>query len=217
MTGLSRAYRLLAPDLPGHGSRSQEQFTFRGAVPELKALIEENGRRKILVVGFSLGGYLASEFARHYPDKTTGLVLVGSSAIPRGYVAIPYHLLASLYRIVDHKWLAKREARIWRSKYGTEISEPVIEAGFYHAAIPELEKEIGGKDFLTGLKSYDKPILIMNGKRDRIFRMGEGLYRDTLKNSRVVVISRAGHMCNLDAPREFNRHLTEFADSLEWD
>ena len=214
MISMSSSYQLLAPDLPSHGSRSHEKFTFEGAVAGLNALLEERNCKNVLVVGFSLGGYLASELACQYPDKINGLVLVSSSTIPKGYVSIPYHLLAFLYRIINHKWLAKREARLWRSRYGAPVAEPVIEAGFYHKAVPDLEKEIGGKDFLSGLESFEKPVLIINGEKDRIFRRGERLYRDKIKNSRVVVISKAGHRCLLDAPEEFNRHLLEFADSL---
>ena len=95
MMALYHTYRLLAPDLPRHGSRSQEKFTFSEAVAELNNLIEENNYGKVLVVGFSLGGYLASEFVCKYPNKTNGLVLVGSSTIPRGYISIPYHFLAT--------------------------------------------------------------------------------------------------------------------------
>jgi pimeloyl-ACP methyl ester carboxylesterase len=217
MISLSSSYQLLAPDLPGHGSRSHEKFTFEEAVAGLKALIEERNCKKVLVVGFSLGGYLASELASRHPDKTSGLVLVSASTVPKGYVTLPYHLLAFLYRFISHKWLAKREARLWRSQYSPLVAEPVIEAGFYHRAVPALEREIGGRDFLSGLKSFEKPVLIINGEKDRIFRAGERLYRETIKNVRVVVISGTGHRCLLDSPEEFNRHLLEFADSLEWE
>ena len=217
MMSMASSYRLLAPDLPGHGSRSHEKFTFEGAVAELKALLAEKNCKGVLVVGFSLGGYLASEFAHQYPDRLNGLVLVSSSTDPKGCVTIPYHLLAFLYRIISYKWLAKREARIWRSSYGALVAEPVIEAGFYHKAVPDLEKEIGGKDFLSGLKSFEKPVLIINGEKDHIFRRGERLYRETIPNVRVVVMSKTGHRCLLESPEEFNRHLLEFADSLAWE
>jgi len=80
-----------------------------------------------------------------------------------------------------------------------------------------LEKEIGGKDFLSGLKSFEKPVLIINGEKDRIFRRGEQLARQTIKDLRVVVIKQVGHACPLDAPEEFDRYLLEFADSLVWE
>jgi len=75
MIALYHTYRILAPDLPGHGSRSQEKFTFSKAVAELKNTIEENKYGKVLLVGFSLGGYLASEFACTYSNKTNGLLI----------------------------------------------------------------------------------------------------------------------------------------------
>ncbi|HEY32890.1 MAG TPA: alpha/beta hydrolase [Dehalococcoidia bacterium] len=217
MISMSSSYQLLAPDLPSHGSRSHEMFTFERALAGLKTLLEETDCNKVLVVGFSLGGYLASEFVNHYPDRVNGLVLVSSSTVPKGLVSIPYHLLAFLYRIIDHRWLAKREARLWRSRYGAMVAEPVIKAGFYHKAVSDLEKEIGGKDFLSGLMSFEKPVLIINGEKDRIFRRGERLYREKIKNSKVVVMGKAGHRCLLDSPEEFNRHLLEFADSLVWE
>jgi len=217
MIALSHTYRILAPDMLGHASRRQEKFTFKTAVTELNSFIEQNNYGKLLVAGLSLGGYLASEFVCQYPDKTTGLVLIGSSATPRGYITIPYHLLAFFYRIIDYGWLVKYNASSWRSKYKPEVAEPVIEAGFYHAVVPQLESEIGGKDFLSKLKTYEKPVLIINGEKDHIFRRGERLYRKSIRNSRIVVIKNAGHMCNLDAPEEFNKHLREFADSLSWD
>jgi len=200
MISLSSSYRLLAPDLPSHGSISHEKFTFEGAVAGLENFLEEKDCEKVLVVGFSLGGYLASEFARHYPDKVNGFVLVGSSTDPKRYVTIPYHLLTYLYRIVPHALLAKREAHLWRSRYGALVAEPVIKAGFYHRAVPDLEKEIGGKDFLSGLKSFEKPVLIINGEKDRIFRRGEQLARQKIKDLRVVVMKKVGHRCLLDAP-----------------
>ena len=205
--------------LEGYFNNSEPDSLLQDRLVEafIKTIIENNNSRNVLIVGFSLGGYLASEFASQYPDRTSGLVLVGSSTIPRGYVSLPYHLLAFLYRFVSHRWLAKRDARLWRSRYTAEIAEPVIKAGFYHSAVPSLEKEIGGRDFLTGLKTYAKPVLIVNGEKDRIFRKGERLYQDNIINSEVVTIKHAGHMCSLDVPEEFNRYLVEFADSLRWD
>jgi pimeloyl-ACP methyl ester carboxylesterase len=217
MAALSDTYQLLAPDLLEHGSQKLEKFTFKRAVADIKTIFDDNNITNVLVVGFSLGGYLASEFASQYPERTNGLVLVGSSAIPKGYISLPYHFLAFLYRFISHKWLAERDARLWRSRYPAEISEPVIKAGFYHSAVTGLEKEIGGRNFLTGLKSYTKPVLIVNGEKDRVFRKDIKLYQENLVSPEVLTIKDAGHMCSVDAPEEFNNHLITFADSLRWD
>ena len=97
------------------------------------------------------------------------------------------------------------------------IAEPVINAGFYHSAVSGLQKEVGGRDFLKGLESYPKPVLIINGEKDRIFRKQERMYRDALASSELVIMKGVGHMCSLEAPEEFNRRLSGFADSLQWE
>jgi pimeloyl-ACP methyl ester carboxylesterase len=216
MAGIGDRYCCMAPDLPGHGSRREVKFSFDTAVEYLKDILENNDCPEALVVGLSLGGYVASEFAGRYPNRTNGLVLVGASTVPVGYASVPYHLLAFFYRFVSPRWLTQHDTRQWRLKYRAEIAEPVISAGFYHDVVPTIENEMAGRDFLARLESYTKPVLIVNGERDHIFRKDETLYRNTIRDSKLVVIKNAGHMCNLDAPEEFNSNLLAFAESIRW-
>jgi len=209
-------YRLIIPDLLGHGKRSDEPFTFKKALHSLNTILDETNSESVLLAGFSLGGYLVSEFAAHYPEKTCGLVLIGASALPKGLVSVPYHILAFLYRLIDTRWLERRDIRRWRARYGAEIAEPVIRSGFYHSVVPSLEKEIQGRDFLNGLKNYSKPVLIMNGEKDLLFRKDENLYQRSIPDSRVITVENAGHMCNIEARESFNQHLLKFAGSLDW-
>jgi len=216
MIALFHGYRLIVPDLLGHDRRSNKQFTFKKALHSLNAILDETSSDTVLLAGFSLGGYLASEFAAHCPEKTCGLVLIGASAIPKGLVCVPYHILAFLYRLIDSKWLERRDIRRWRARYGAEIAEPVIKSGFYHSVVPSLEKEIQGRDFLTGLTTYSKPVLIMNGEKDLLFRKDENLYHKSIPDSRLITIENAGHICNIEARESFNHHLLQFAGSLDW-
>jgi len=216
MAALGEQYRCIAPDLPGHGSKSEVGFSFDATAEYLKDVMEDNGCQEALVVGCSLGGYVASWFADKNPHMTNGLVLVGASAIPGGYTSVPYHVLAFLCRFGTPRWLTKRDARQWRARYPAEVAEPVITAGFYYDVVPAIEREMAGRDFLACLESYVKPVLIVNGERDRTFRKDEKLYKNTLRDSRLVVIKNAGHMCAADAPQEFNCSLAEFAGSLRW-
>ena len=77
--GLSDAYRVIAPDLPGHGGRSDEPFTFAAASQALADLIERDTSGRALVVGASLGGYVAIDLAHRFPERVSGLVLAGAS------------------------------------------------------------------------------------------------------------------------------------------
>ena len=85
---LSDRYRCIAVDLPGHGARRGEPFTMAGASDAVVAAIEaEAPAGRAVIVGLSLGGYVAIETAERCPERVAGLVLAGCSAEPVGPVA----------------------------------------------------------------------------------------------------------------------------------
>src|SRR5687768_2801336 len=71
---LSDRYRVLALDLPGHGAFGDVSFDFHTAAEQLAEFIRREAQGKALVVGLSLGGYVAIEFAHRYAKMVTGLV-----------------------------------------------------------------------------------------------------------------------------------------------
>jgi 3-oxoadipate enol-lactonase len=79
---LKSSYRVIAPDLRGFG----ESETTGGTVPmsrfaaDLYALLEHLGTGPVILVGHSMGGYVALAFAQAYPQLLAGLVLVGTKA-----------------------------------------------------------------------------------------------------------------------------------------
>jgi pimeloyl-ACP methyl ester carboxylesterase len=65
---LSATHRVIAVDLPGHGTRAHEPFSFACAIRSLRLLIEREAGGRVVVVGSSLGGYVAMELALAHPD-----------------------------------------------------------------------------------------------------------------------------------------------------
>ena len=72
LRGLSDAYRTIAPDLPGHGGRANEPFTFAGASQVVADVIDNAAGGRALVVGASLGGYVAIDLAHRSPIAWPG-------------------------------------------------------------------------------------------------------------------------------------------------
>ena len=66
----SRNYRVAAVDTRGHGKspRGEGVFTLNRFVEDLKQFLDENGFRKIILLGFSEGGNVALLFALKYPE-----------------------------------------------------------------------------------------------------------------------------------------------------
>ena len=79
---LSKRYRVIAPDLPGHGSSDSLGYlhAMELLAEAVDALIRHLGLRKVVLIGHSLGGYVSLAFAEKYTDKLKGLILINTTA-----------------------------------------------------------------------------------------------------------------------------------------
>jgi proline iminopeptidase len=82
---LSTRFTTIAPDLRGYGrSRTATPFTMLTHLDDLTELLDRHQVEHCLILGWSLGGILAMEMALRYPQRVTGLMLLGTAARPRG-------------------------------------------------------------------------------------------------------------------------------------
>ena len=78
---VAAGYRVVAPDLPGHGHGARDiAFTFEGVADAAASLVKDSGAEKVVVAGHSMGGSIALTLARHHPDQVRGLVLMATQA-----------------------------------------------------------------------------------------------------------------------------------------
>jgi len=78
---LSQRYRVIAPDLRGHGRgiRSRRRFRLADCADDVAALLEHLGEEPAIVVGYSMGGPVAQLLWRRHPERVAGLVLCATS------------------------------------------------------------------------------------------------------------------------------------------
>ncbi|MFE3683508.1 alpha/beta fold hydrolase [Streptomyces sp. NPDC059095] len=83
--GLARRYTVLAPDLLGHGAsdRPRADYSVAAYANGLRDLLGVLGVERATLVGHSLGGGVAMQFAYQYPESTERLVLVGAGGVGR--------------------------------------------------------------------------------------------------------------------------------------
>jgi pimeloyl-ACP methyl ester carboxylesterase len=219
LRALSNEYRAIAPDLPGHGSLAGQPFTFASAVESLAALIRTEAEGRALVVGLSLGGYVAIDLAAKHPGLVSGLVLTGSSLSFRGLLAL---YLKAVSGLMKRGWLTQTRAtaetktrRLFPPSLAN-VGEAQIQAGVHPEWLGPAFGEMAGRDFAAVLARYGGPGVIVNGARDKPMKRGAAAFAAALRPGHVEIIPDAGHACNLDRPDEYNRVIRDFAASIGW-
>lgn len=217
---LSDEYRVIAPDLPGHGTRSDETFRLEPAIELLDDLIETQADGHAILVGLSLGGYVSTEYASRYPKKVDGLVVVGSSANPVGRMEAVTRVVGAVSRLATRsdrveqgvqrageKWVRERDL-------SPEIKEEIIDSGIYPRQFGEAGPDLGGKDFRSALSAYPGPTLVINGARDLIMQRGAEDHAAAANNAYIATMDGAGHICNLHRPDAFSAVIRKFSSEI---
>jgi pimeloyl-ACP methyl ester carboxylesterase len=216
LDGLGGEFRAIALDLPGHGSRAAQPFTLAGAAAVVGATIAEHASGgRAIVVGLSLGGYVAMELAATDPERVRGLVLAGATAEPIGIRSVPYRALAVALERFDGPALDRLNAWFFRRRYPGRIAEPIVAGGFWSDGGAIALRALFGQRFVPRLAAYPGPTLILNGQWDLLFRLSAPLFASSAADARRVRLAGALHLSNLDQPAAFNLAVRRFARSLE--
>jgi pimeloyl-ACP methyl ester carboxylesterase len=201
--------RVLAPDLPGHGSRRGEEFSLGRAVDTVLGAIDEVGGRA-LVVGLSLGGFVSIATAGAAPGRVAGLVAASCTAKPAQSLAQVYRIPSVLMERLPDKGAAVNE-RFHRLTLRDGAAEAVLDGGLAVEAATTVIDSVSDMDPLSALASYPGPVWLINGSRDHM-RIHEKRFFDACADGRLVNVPRAGHMVSLDQPVNFSRIVGDAAD-----
>jgi pimeloyl-ACP methyl ester carboxylesterase len=219
LRGLAGDFRVIAPDLPGHGALAHIPFTFAAAVQSLADLIRQETPGRALVAGLSLGGYITIELAQRHPDLVAGLVLSGCSLNFEGVLGLYLKFAGGLMRrgwLKQSRAQAEQKTRRMFPAALADVAEAQLQAGVYPDPLGPSFAEMAGRDFTVALSQYPGPGLILNGERDTATRRGEAKFVAALRQGRAQVVPGAGHACNLDNPEAYNQAVRGFAQSIGW-
>ena len=201
-----------AIDLPGHGERGEERFTFPRAVEVIVGAIP-NGAATVLV-GLSLGGYSAIATAAAHPELPAALVLTGSSV---DYSRFGNKVVAwtgeGFQRIWPKSMLRNAQESAFRKRY-PDYADELVEAGQWSRGYADALKAARRIHWSTELTSYERPVLLLNGALDKGHVRAAEELAPTLPQARAEVLDGAGHLANLDQPDAYTASLRSFVDAL---
>jgi pimeloyl-ACP methyl ester carboxylesterase len=212
---LRDAYRCVTVDLPGHGSLAAVPFTLDGAADIAIEAIDEAAGGRAVLVGFSLGGYVAMAVAGRSPERVRGLVLAGASAEPSGVGAIPFHLFAFLLRAAPEGLVRRAQRSMFRRRYEPAIVAALESGGYWARGGAAGVRALPRGGFRSRLIAYGGPILVINGDLDLVFRLTEARFTGGLPRLIRRTLRRSSHLAGLDRPDQFSAEVRAFAESLE--
>jgi pimeloyl-ACP methyl ester carboxylesterase len=201
LPGLARSFQVYAVDLPGFGdNRRTEPFTLERAAEQLAAWMDAVEIERASIVGHSMGGYVAADFAARFPERVNRLVLV--DAVVRPY---EHPLREPVRGVLD-------TARTLPVRYWRILLGDALRAG--PATLHNATRAVLAADLRPRLGQINAPTLVIWGERDNLVPLEYGkLLAESLPNARLEVIEGAGHNPMWDRPDELNRLVAGFLDS----
>lgn len=213
---LKGEFRVIALDLPGHGLQRGIDFSLKAAVDCIASVIDREARGRALVVGLSLGGYVAMEFGARHSAKAAGLVIASACVEPSGWYNFPYRGLALLLEMAPEKWTSWMSCKFFEFVYKDQRAKLLTGPGFYARGGVQAFQELFEKRFRPAVAAYRGPVLFLNGARDLGFRLQERKFLAAAPNGRLQIIPKAFHIANLDKPEAFTEAVRSFAKSIPW-
>jgi pimeloyl-ACP methyl ester carboxylesterase len=224
---LAADYRVIAPDLRGHGLTSAPEdlgaYTIEAYAEDLRALLDHLELDVAAVVGCSFGGMVALQFATMWPERVAALAVTDSSPAPA--------------RDDYDDAFREREARIDAStetvrKFGTarlgkEIAAAIADP-FLAEGLRKRYERMSTAGFLGSAKARRErpdltpvlaekltmPVLLCWGEADATACAGEAMAR-ALPRARIAVFRETGHGVPTLRPDAFNRTLLSFFEDVE--
>ena len=236
---LAEHHTVVAPDLLGHGrsEKPRADYTVAGYANGMRDLLSVLEIERATVVGHSLGGGVAAQFAYQFPERCERLVLVGSGGVGRSvspllrFAAVPgAEALMPLLGTPPVKFLSRVGAGLL-SFLDTALGRDAEEILAVFDALPNTEAR---RAILRTLRSgvdwqgqvitmLDRaylaegvPTLIIWGRRDAIIPLGHGrLAHLAFPGSELEIFDEAGHFPHHTDPGRFVRVVRQFVEDSE--
>jgi pimeloyl-ACP methyl ester carboxylesterase len=218
-----REYRTIALDHrdTGDSDAATEDYTVADLADDAAALLTALGIARAHVVGISLGGFAALQFALRHPNKLDKLVLVSTSAGGGAHVPASPEILALLTPAPGME-VGERAihtySRIMAAEYVAahpEELERIAETARYRpmtsdAYMRQLRATLA-HDVVDALHQITAPTLVIHGDVDPLIPPANGAYLAThIAGARHVVYRGVGHIPIIERADDFNRDVLDF-------
>lgn len=226
---LAKRHRVIALDAPGFGSSERvrgQVYSIKAQARVLAEFLDRQGVEKTALVGHSLGGALAAQFAYNFPWRVTRLVLVDAAVylrVPRTtrlVGRIPRFLTRGAIGIYSMNGAGIRASL--KNAYGDarRVQEESVHvrtrASRVQGTAEALVSMIGSlhdSDLPEAAAGLTMPTLIVWGEKDPVLPLSHARrLQHELPDARLAIVAGAGHLPHEEMPEKMNQLLTGFLD-----
>ena len=214
---LSESFHVITLDLPGFGKSAplREGFTLEDVAAAILDFIHEKNYGVAVLVGHSLGGYVALAMTEREPDTFAGLCLFHSTAVAdteekkqsrtkvldfvdkQGVQAFTSNFIAQLYADPQHSSITKVK------QIAVQSSAEAVKG--YTVAMRDR------KDRTDVLKRFSKPILLVAGEKDQVIPSESILQQASLNTkAEAVILPAVAHMGMFESEGPCLKKISDF-------
>ncbi|MGQ9407604.1 alpha/beta fold hydrolase [Mycolicibacterium gilvum] len=220
---LSKRYRVIAPDLLGHGSSAKPRgdYSLGAFAAWLRDLLDELGISSVTVVGQSLGGGVAMQFVYQHPDYCRRLVLISSGGLgqdvgwtlrllsaPGAELLLPLIAPPPVVRAGEkvRSWFSARNIHSPRGAEMWSAYASLSDGQTRHAFLRTLRSVVDYRgQAVSALNKLhlttELPLMVIWGDQDRIIPVDHGFALDQHRpGCRLEVLAGVGHFPHVEKP-----------------
>ena len=239
MHALARHHTVIAPDLLGHGASDKPRADYAVAAYAngMRDLLDMLGIESATLVGHSLGGGVAAQFAYQFPERCERLVLVASGGAGRDVsplLRLASAPLADVFLAPFHWPVTQplvRAALAVLGRVGDDLARDRAHVSRILAGLPDADARAAFTRTLRSVVDWrgqvvsllDRcylvgaiPALVVWGERDGVIPPEHGQRaHEALAGSRLEVFAGAGHFPHHEDPERFVTVVREFVATTE--
>jgi pimeloyl-ACP methyl ester carboxylesterase len=219
-------YQVIVPDLRGFGAardRAVEVAHMDLLADDVALLLDDRGLDQVVLCGLSMGGYVALAFARRHPERLGGLVLCDTRAgtdseqEAANRLSMADRVRAEGVSFVPEVMLPRllgKTSREQRPDLVEQVTEMILAQD--PRGISGAQRGMAARpDSTPLLAEVAVPTLVIVGSEDEIAGPEEGRTLATgIRDARLIQVSGAGHLVNLEQPEPVNEALLDFLAPL---
>ena len=214
-------YRVVAIDLPGHGSssRTRKEWSLSSFADDVIALVESLNLKRVVLIGHSMGGLVWLEVAQRLPKRIIGVI--GVDTISDVENEDQPDLMERIITAFKADFEGTMKASIPRLFSQNATPELVLWAidnsvNADHVMALSIIREVSGLDEKKLLSAVDVPVRVVYSAKSNSSEAYEFVKTNSkYADFKAVFVQGVGHFLHLENPEKVNHHLRIFLTELE--